>query len=279
MVLFLKEEEIESWLFELILRREILGFYEAEVRELARLCKNQSEFSLLNHILEKVVIVNETQLQLAVDRMADGIKSQLKDDQKAAIVAMAWDDSPDSSQQLLQRLKVNFYNWKNIRFFNRVPSYVKPSVMEEFPTFILIDDFTGTGGTVLTRMNYVMKAGKASGFELDGRINLLFGINEALTNIKNSYTSLACVYNLPKGLSGHFTGAQLTENIIHMRRLEEELAAEIDGNQLPSLGYGGAEALFCIRNANAPNSNFPILWWPQGAKLEERLPMFRRAGF
>ncbi|WP_454687111.1 phosphoribosyltransferase-like protein [Agrobacterium leguminum] len=279
MVLFLKEEEIESWLFELILRREILGFYEAEVRELARLCKNQSEFSVLKHVLEKVVIVNEAQLQSAIDRMATGIKSQLKDDQKAAIVAMAWDDSPDSSQQLLQRLKVQFHNWKNIKFFNRVPSYVKPKIMEEFSTFILIDDFTGTGKTVLTRMNYVMKAGEGSGIKLDGRINLLFGINEALINIKDSYTSLTCVYSLPKGLSGHFSGAQLAENISHMKRLEEELAANIDGNQLPSLGHGGAEALFCIRNANAPNSNFPILWWPQDAKFEERLPMFRRAGF
>ncbi|MBB3945701.1 hypothetical protein GGQ73_001636 [Rhizobium skierniewicense] len=244
MVLFLKKEEIESWLFELILRRDILGYYEAEVRELAGLCKNQSEFSLLKHILEKVVIVNETQLQSAIERMAEGIKSQLKEDQKAAIVAMAWDDSPDSSQQLLQRLKVQFHSWKNIKFFNRVPSYVKPSVMKEFSTFILIDDFTGTGSTVLSRMNYVMKAGAGSGINLDGRINLLFGINEALINIKNSYTNLTCVYSLPKGLSGHFSGEQLTDNISHMKRLEEELAASIDGNQLPSLGYGGAEALF-----------------------------------
>ena len=66
---------------------------------------------------------------------------------------------------------------------------------------------------------------------------------------------------LKAGISGHFSGQELVNKKALMQRLEQELAANIEGEPLPSLGYGGAEALFCIEKENAPNSNFPIFWW------------------
>jgi hypothetical protein len=68
----------------------------------------------------------------------------------------------------------------------------------------------------------------------------------------------------------------MSDNIKNMKRLEAELAQNIDGKVLPSMGHGEAEALFFIKDGNAPNSNFPIFWWPEDSKNNQRNTIMKR---
>lgn len=79
------------------------------------------------------------------------------------------------------------------------------------------------------------------------------------------------------GISGYFAGEELTSRISDMKRLEQELAVDIDGQPMPSMGHGEAEALFFIKDGNAPNSNFPIFWWPKDVSNHDRFTIMERA--
>ena len=83
---------------------------------------------------------------------------------------------------------------------------------------------------------------------------------------------------LKAGLSGHFVGDDLDEAIAVMKGMEGRLAKLFKDKPVPSLGYGEAEALYCAKNWNAPNSNFPILWWPETLEGKKRRMVFIRSG-
>ncbi|MCV2866941.1 hypothetical protein OE647_19765 [Defluviimonas sp. WL0075] len=209
--------------------------------------------------------------------MAKYIRENILTETPVAIVATAWGDKPDSSQQLVQRLKVQLRSDKNVEFFNSVNAFERKDHIKRFPRFILVDEFSGTGETVANRLKHIGNHAKANGTAVDPYVCMLFGMEKASEKLVNlGYKTYFCA-ELKAGISGYFNDAERDEKIALMQRLEEELAPAINGEPMPSLGHGQAEALFFIKNMNAPNSNFPILWWPKDAQDRDRDTIMHRA--
>ena len=81
---------------------------------------------------------------------------------------------------------------------------------------------------------------------------------------------------LERGISDFYKGAELRRGRTYMRILESLLDQEFGQKPFPAFGYGGAEALFAIKNRDVPNSVFPIFWWPQLANGNRRQPLLTR---
>jgi len=87
--------------------------------------------------------------------------------------------------------------------------------------------------------------------------------------LKKEGIELFCNIILPKGISDHYKENK-EEKIDLMRRLESLLLPEYEGKPMPSMGYGGVEALYAREDGNTPNSVFPVFWWPYYADENKR---------
>lgn len=113
--------------------------------------------------------------------------------------------------------------------------------------------------------------------DVEPHICLLYGMERAIKKVQGEGLDIRVVNSLRAGLSGHFSGNDLNSRVDAIRRIETQLAPIVDGVNVPSLGFNEAEATFCIRDTNAPNSNFPIFWWPEDASGSERRTLMVRA--
>lgn len=273
----ISEDEINRWLFDLFLRRESLSDYESAFFALASMCRTRDEFDLVVHSAEKLVALSEQQFSRQVQALTKHIKEVVLQDSPLAIVATAWGEKPDSSQQLVQRLKVHFRSEPRVSFFNTVNAYEKRDNIERFPRFILVDEFSGTGKTLIGRVAHIVNSAKGRGLSVQPHVGLLFGMEKALENVREALIPVHFCTELKAGISGYFFGHDREKRIATMKRLEEDLFPEVSGRLLPSLGHGEAEALFFVKEQNAPNSNFPIFWWPLDVSGAERVTVMFRA--
>ncbi|MGJ8590323.1 MAG: phosphoribosyltransferase-like protein [Yoonia sp.] len=255
---------------DLFMRRQNLEDLEVPILELAGQCKSNEEFEVVQHILEKFILLSDSQFEKYLRSLAKSIEATFASKENVALVAMAWNEGADSSQMVLQRLKAMLPRSGNLKLFNSVPMYLKKENMKDYPHFILIDDFAGTGKTVRTRYKHIISESKSRNFPVTGEVKVVFGMEKAFEFLSQLDIDVEFLVKLKPGLSGYFSGDELSKKSCHMNRLEAGLAQIVEGKFLPGFGYGRAEALFCLKGQNAPNSNFPILWWPEDWQGSQR---------
>lgn len=270
------KKEITNFLFKLFLEKENLGNLDREITELFTLCKSDDEYFLVKHAIQNLFIVSPGKVSRLTSRLTSLIKEKSIENDALALVAMSYDDQPDSSQQVLQLIKPQLIGVKNVKFFNSIPNYLKKDNIVNFPNFMLIDDFSGTGKTVINRVKHIRDNAKSRGIEVNSSVGILVGMQVAKKNIEVSGLECHFIVECLAGISGHFSGADRAKYIECMKRMEEELCPQIGSAKIPSLGYGEAEALFCVEGWNAPNSNFPILWWPKDRNMNDRQTVMQR---
>ena len=152
---------------------------------------------------------------------------------------------------------------------------------EGYDNTVLIDEFSGTGKTILNRINHTKKA-------IDARMRTL-----GIANSHNVSVALVCAMKdaadaikpecyrfysstvLRKGISAHSSGFRLLVEKECMLGIESELG-DYPKKKVYSFGYGGAEALYAVQGCNIPNSVFPIFWWPRLNDGSTRQTMFSR---
>lgn len=272
----MKQEDVRQYIFKLFINNEHMARYEDAIVNLFDLCTSDRERFLISHFMNNLMIVRSQGYQRALDHLVSSVKSKIDHDKPHALVAMAYDDQPDSSQGVIHRLKTKFINYKNVVFFSSVPAYLRNNNIVNCPNFTIVDDFSGTGQTIINRMKHIFDNAKGRSVIAEGSAAILFGMEKAYLNAIGAGIDVIFSVKLKAGVSDFFSGAEAQEMTACALRLEEELAQEYDGRTLPSFGYGQAEALFGIEDQNAPNSNFPVLWWPRDAELQRRTTMFER---
>lgn len=272
----MKKHEINDWLFDLFLKREILEDFEDPIQDLMKLCRSDSEFALMRHAIEHLVILNNAQFSRHIDNLVGHIENYFSSDESLAVVAMAWDEGADSSQLVVQLMKPALKNASHIKLFNSVPQFVKKNYLQEYPRYVLVDDFSGTGNTVLNRIKHIENAAKGKGIDVSSNAYLMFGMEAAFNVLRGNGINIHFGAKLKAGISGYFSVADQASKYAEMKRLEEELAPLIGTTSLPSMGHGNAEAMFFIQGYNAPNSNFPIFWWPFDARNKNRDTLMNR---
>lgn len=275
------EKEIKTELVDLYVSQAWLMDKQVAVDELVALAKVRKSIPLLFHLLRQFRYLDSRTEQLLLDEMAKYIVSiPGACESNTQITALAFDDSSDSSQKVLDKIKMSLFDlgWSKYREVNKFGRALD-AYKDGFTNVVLIDEFIGSGQTLSGRLNYLYK--QIADLKVV-HVCYMAGVKTALQAMKISYPSLElfCALEVKKGISEYFADEDLVEAILQMRDLESSLAEKINEHNLRdySFGYNRAEALYSLEgcNGNTPNSVFPLFWWAYDSNKTKRKTLFRR---
>lgn len=127
------------------------------------------------------------------------------------------------------------------------PQFVNINLIVNGYTLCLIDDFIGTGETVVRATNYFLNQKITKDMmAIVSLVGMNHGISELIKNGYNTYTDVRC----EKGISYNGDEAQIEL----MKNIEKAIKVTNDYK----FGYGASESL--VRMKRTPNNTFPIYW-------------------
>ena len=127
------------------------------------------------------------------------------------------------------------------------PNLVDVDLIKQEYTLCLIDDFIGTGETVISATKYFLdRKIEKDMMAIISLVSMKEGISKLAAEGYNTYTNICC----EKGLSVHRNASQIDL----MKALESNIKVAEDYR----FGYGGSESL--VRMMRTPNNTFPIYW-------------------
>ena len=257
-------------------QKQMLMYKDIALSTLYKSCENDSQKQLVSDLLSNFLYLDEDRYASSLLSIAKYIKSLNLPIQTTALVAFCHDSKADSSQQLLQELKVVVSTelgsaLETINRFDKIQKYYKQGIRH----FIAVDEFSGSGQTVLNRFK------DFSAWKLDGatiHFCLLATMNEAKLLVSDTDCSFYAANVLYKGISDFYTNQDVPKMKQAMKDLESRLEPVINNTILAdySLGYGRAEALYYKNLGNIPNNVFPIFWWKEYLGKEKRECLFMR---
>ena len=223
-------------------------------------CHDLDEQALVCDLLHRFKFLDSSQCEPYLKAMVNQIVTvwQLSET-NTQIVAMTADTEGDSAQAILQTLKPMFQQrgW-HAHTANKLEAARGRNFknIARFPNVVLVNEFSGTGRTVLSRVRSLrnLLADAPNGFTI--QVCLLASMEDALRSIRNEGVDAFASTTLQKGISQHYDGNDLATARDRMLRLESQLASQIDDTPLPSFGYGQAEA-FSARTETRQIASFP----------------------
>lgn len=265
---------------DLFLRQDWLLKKKEELNSLLSSATSSKEKELLFELLERFTFIKQDTFNHLLEEVASEIVNSNFISQKTQIVSLTWDEEADSGQKVLDFIKMKIYEndeWKKAKLVNCVPKSIKQCDKKGFFQIILLDEFIGTGNTLITRIEYLKKNIKEN-FEI--KAMFLAGIDTAIEKVESLGIDIFCPLILKKGISGYYSDDELLLKKQLMLDLESELAKNINEKELNdyTFGYGKAEALFSAEGflGNTPNSTFPIFWWEKDKRNSKRYTLLHR---
>lgn len=263
-----------------------LGSDEDRVRRLEALfgevasVTGESGVRLISRLIERCVYLTSDDYDRRIFSMAERI-AQSFDFTTSVICATTGDRSKDSAQKILYDLNsslatLNHFRVKTLnRYDAAFDSFKKDPALK---TIVLVDEFVGTGGTIVNRVSRIQSqfAGAGKSVPLIHFVGLA-GMEFGLVEVGKVVQSLHVELLLKKGIEQLSKSTEISGDYLLMDALESNLSAEFDDIELPRRGYGSSEALFARKNGNCPNNVFPVFWWPQLGDLSMRRPFFPRS--
>jgi len=254
----------------------MLNGKDESLLELYRLCDHDFQRNLLKKLLINFDCFDDDIYNLALIEMASYIIDLDYPKEKTAIVALCHDSNADSSQAILQDIKVPLARlsgttYKTINRFDKI----RKAYNEGYRYFIGIDEFSGSGGTVINRFNDFVRQNYSGAM-----INfcIMAGMLRAKDLAENNNVPIHIVYQMKRGISDYYNDEDLVNNMRWMYDLENKLAFQIEDTDLRDyhMGYQQSESLFVRLNRNVPNNVFPVFWWKAYANKNRRLTLFDR---
>lgn len=231
---------------------------------------------LIEFLLDKFHYVDSDMLREACKSLVNQIESIWGLSPKNTIVSALCDNiEPDGSQYLVQSMKNKFSeDWKG-RLINSVVASVYE--VKSGYNLVLVDDFIGTGNTVLRKSAWCEKKLRELGVtDLKIYVCSLAAMRSSFKVIEPSAVDVYSVYWLNKGISEEAPEEKLAIYTKSMLTLENSLAWPEGVKKKFSFGYKQSESLFSLESINVPNNVFPIFWWKYGKENESRPTIFRR---
>lgn len=247
------------------------------------LCDHECKLRLVCELLEHFKYLTSADRIPCFREMAEAIVSGwgLAEAQTQVVAATIESRAACGAQYVLCCLKPRLVEagWKDPLLVNRIGDAVKP--VRDRPRLVLVDDFVGTGGTMLKRIrdnikNLEEQAAKTGGNPPEIRVCVLAAMQAGKQAIENQGYPVFAANVLERGISDHYEGGELQTARQTMLNMEAELDQEEGREPFHSFGYGQAEALYHCDECNAVNSMFPIFWWPHLKGDKDHRPMFTR---
>ena len=252
--------------------------YEPEALfELWCLSEDNKQKDLIEHLIKNFSFIDSRALNEGGKGIANKIEEgwNLKP-HNTFLVATCGDDKPDGSQCLIQVLKNKFSpDWKETNFYNKIT--VGANEIPNNSNIILVDDFIGTGDTMVRKIDYVnstiiKRKLKNITLSIVSLASMSFA-KEVLDKLNIKYHS---EHWLKKGIEELIDEKNKESATQSMEQMEEKLQKRYRGKRLPNFGYKRSEALFALEAYNIPNNVFPIFWWPFYKGGNRRKTLFTR---
>lgn len=269
----------DKFVFDLLTRQlDMLKDKTDCLEELFDLCDNEEQRVLVKNLLIDFSEMNEEVFNLCLLDMRDAIINKGFPLEDCLVVAMAHGHLADSSQDVLHSIELHLgmKGFPISNFCNRFDHCWGKKFKDKYHHYFIIDDFVGSGSTVLNRKIEFEKLMKDK--ECTLHFVVAAGMEYAIENLRKQGIDIHCSYTMKKGISEKYADGLIQRKLQVMSDLESKLAITIDETQLADhhLGYGQAESLFCRRHKNIPNNAFPLFWWKQYADNTARSPLFTR---
>lgn len=263
-----------NWIVNIMRRQKaMLKKSDAQLLELYRFCDNDEQRDLLAEMLLRFNCFDPDLYAAAIQDAVKYISKLGYNEEETALVAFCHDRAADSSQAVLDDLKVpmaqeGYSHIKTINRFDHIQREYNKSG-RKLKHFIAVDEFVGSGKTLSSRIGEFNRL-KMTGATVD--FVFLAGMQDAIVAGKNTGASLFVVYEMEKGLTSFYSGAQLENKTALMRVLEKKLALKINKTDIEEyhFGYHGSEALYCRPDKNVPNNVFPVFWWKMDRDGKQR---------
>ena len=247
--------------------------------ELINICNTDEKYGLLDELLSRFYYMDDADYQKRIHQIAEHIIRMRYEPKKTVIMAMAHSHETDGSQDVLNALQValTMKGYQGFATDSRMDQKVEKNHYNKgIRNFVVVDDFLGTGKTALHR--YHDLAQRINKNDIHISFCIVSGMKEGVDYCHFHRMPLYCPVQLKKGLSGLYSGFELSIKVYIMRLLEMNLAERIGELELStySMGWGRAESLFYREGRNVPNNVFPLFWWKMYRDGRPRNTLFFR---
>lgn len=258
---------------------EMLRNREDSLTELYDICENKDQLELVKELITDFSEMNDEVYNLCLLEMANVIIGKGFSLDECFVVAMAHDHTPDSSQNVLQDLKLHLgmKGFPSKNYCNRIDRSWKKDFLH-IRHFFVVDDFVGSGSTVLNRKKEFERRMNEMHRPFTLHFVTVAGMKFAIDYLCQQGVDLFCCYPLLKGISEKYPTGEVEHKLAIMGQLEAKLASKVNSTSLSDyhLGYKESESLFCRRNRNIPNNVFPLFWWKGYADGIKRNTLYTR---
>lgn len=249
---------------------------DVALAELYNLCDTDIQRDLVKDLIIRFHCFDDDIYNLALMQIVEHISNLGYNIKKTAIVAFCHNSEADSSQEILQDLKVPIARKldQQIKTNNRF-DHLHKTYQSGYRHFIAVDEFLGSGQTIYNRYKDFLKMNLTNA-TID--FCLVAGMSDAIAYAKSQGINVFVAYEMQKGISYYYNGEKLAQNMREMSILEHKLAKTIDQTNLEDyvLGYRRSEALYARLHKNVPNNVFPIMWWKRYKNNTHRNTLFDR---
>ncbi|MBQ5964294.1 hypothetical protein [Massilia sp. ZL223] len=246
-------------------------------------CSSVDEQTLITELLSRFKYISaENFVQKINDLVLDIVTIPGIEAKDTIIAAMAANSSPDSSQALVQNIKIKLQQngWEEVQIVNAFGAAFKKLKADNFKrrNVILVDEFIGSGQTVLSRVAEIKRQFNTAQIDINVFVNVIFASISGIKKIEEAGIRLSYIESVSRGISDFETTEKIEEKVKSMLNIEKQLSPEHGEHKLSdySLGYGKTESLIGFENSNIPNNVFPIFWWPGRSEGKSRNPLFTR---
>lgn len=250
-------------------------------------CDTEEQTQMVIDILAELKHITIQEYNTCVVNMALDIVTCGIDAQCTFIVAMTADSTADSGQSVIYDLKMELskLDWSGYRSINRYDHVVKgykefrKSNGDQIINLVLVDNFVGSGSTVINRVNRVKKLFEEAGYPQPNiYVKVLISTNGGNEKIIKQGINFSYDYLVSdRVLERIYDVDQVEEKKELMRSIESKLLPLYNHRPLPSLGYGEAQVAISIESKNTPNNVFPIFWWKYYSDNRSRNVLLHRA--
>ena len=257
--------ELFGLVFRLHATQPWLDRYEEQLLALMNECEHIAEQQLLVALIEKFCYLDADKHNASVQSVCRKIAEDWRlVEAETQIVAATADSSPDSGQVVVYEVKNAMANfgWDapfGVNRYDRAQRHINSR-----RNIVLVDEFIGSGRTMAGRIRTMRDQFKAKGV-LDAKFYVaVYAGMEFSRDIINEEMceDIFMANSLRKGISEMSLPDNVNTDLGVMSGIEDRLAANWNGLSLPRLGDAECEALYGRHIGNAPNSVFPVFWWP-----------------
>jgi len=274
-----KSKDEYDWLMRVIAtQQEMLSGRTDALSELYKMCDSENQLSLVASLIGRFSYINSERYGQLLSDMANYIFNIGYPENEISVTAMEFKSNSDSSQGILQDLKVPLA----IAFGHKVNDcniFREDDLVQNYNKgcchFIAVDEFAGTGSTIVERY-FRFKKMKLKNATLD--FCIMSGMEDAVDHIQNKGIRVKVFNLMKKGISDYYPLNEVQPNLNYMLELEYKLAEKIKKTKIEenSFGFRQSESLYYKIHGNIPNNVFPIFWWKEYVGNKHRKTLFTR---